>query len=118
VLRAVAREPATVEAFATEVGTARGADARLDAAADRLAKDLTAADEGSARRLVESMALVLQGSLLVRYAPAYVADAFCASRLGEEGHRLALGTLPGGLDLAPIIDRASPKLAAPPTRRK
>jgi putative acyl-CoA dehydrogenase len=115
VLRAVAREPATVEAFATEVGTARGADARLDAAADRLAKDLTAADEGSARRLVESMALVLQGSLLVRYAPAYVADAFCASRLGEEGHRLALGTLPGGLDLAPIIDRASPKLAAPPT---
>ena len=40
----------------------------------------------SARRLVESMALVLQGSLLVRHAPADVADAFCASRLaGDRG---------------------------------
>jgi putative acyl-CoA dehydrogenase len=108
VLRAVAREPATVDAFTAEVGTARGADSRLDAAADRLAKDLTAADEGSARRVVESMALVLQGSLLVRYAPAYVADAFCASRLGEEGHRLALGTLPGGLDTRSLVERATP----------
>jgi putative acyl-CoA dehydrogenase len=104
----VAREPATVDAFTAEVGTARGADSRLDAAADRLAKDLTAADEGSARRVVESMALVLQGSLLVRYAPAYVADAFCASRLGEEGHRLALGTLPGGLDTRSLVERATP----------
>ena len=86
VLRALAREPAAVEAFQAEVGLARGADPRLDAAADRLGKDLVAADEGSARRLVESMALVLQGSLLVRHSPAYVADAFCASRLaGDHG---------------------------------
>ncbi len=84
-LRALAREPAAVEALQAEVALARGADRRLDAAADRLGKDLVAADEGSARRLVESMALVLQGSLLVRHAPAYVADAFCASRLGDHG---------------------------------
>ncbi len=49
----------------------------------------------TARRLVERMALTLQASLLVRHAPAAVADAFCATRLGGDwGH--AFGTLPGG----------------------
>ena len=103
VLRALTREPATVEAFQAEVALARGADRRLDAAADRLGKDLVGRrTRGAARRLVESMALVLQGSLLVRHSPAYVADAFCASRLaGDHGDRgLAAGTLPGGLDTA------------------
>jgi putative acyl-CoA dehydrogenase len=47
--------------------------------------------------------------LLVRHAPAPVADAFCASRLdGDWGH--APGTLPDGLDLDAIIDRATPAL--------
>jgi putative acyl-CoA dehydrogenase len=60
-----------------------------------------------ARRVVERLALVLQGSLLVRHAPTAVADAFCASRLaGDRG--LAFGTLPAGLDLAGVIDRVPP----------
>ena len=55
------------------------------------------------------MALALQGSLLVRHGHPAVADAFCASRLaGDEG--LALGTLPPGLDLSTIIERAQPKV--------
>ncbi|MCY7342174.1 MAG: hypothetical protein LH603_10110, partial [Pseudonocardia sp.] len=45
VLRALTREPATVEVFVAEVETARGADRRVDAAMDRLAKELTTADE-------------------------------------------------------------------------
>jgi putative acyl-CoA dehydrogenase len=109
VLRALAREPAAVEAFRAEIGLARGADRRLDAAADRLAKELVTADESSARRVVESMALVLQGSLLVRHSPAYVADAFCASRLAGD-HGQALGTLPAGLDTAAVVERATPRL--------
>lgn len=37
-------------------------------------------------------------------------DAFCASRLsGDWGY--AYGTLPSGLDLGPIIERATPKIA-------
>ena len=45
--------------------------------------------EQRARRVVEQLALVFQGSLLVRHAPAAVADAFCASRLGGDwGARL------------------------------
>jgi putative acyl-CoA dehydrogenase len=55
---------------------------------------------------------VLQGSLLVRHAPAYLADAFCASRLAgdQSGSGLALGTLPAGLDTAAIVERATPTL--------
>jgi putative acyl-CoA dehydrogenase len=72
-----------------------------------LQKDLGEADEVSARRLVERLALALQASLLVRHAPSYVSDAFCASRLaGDWG--FAFGTLPRGLDLRAIIDRAAP----------
>jgi putative acyl-CoA dehydrogenase len=109
VLRALAREPASVEAFFAEVSLASGADARLDAAVDRCRKALVEADEAGARRLVESLALVLQGSLLVRYAPPAVADAFCATRLdGDWGH--AFGTLPPGLDPASIVARATPRL--------
>ena len=65
------------------------------------------ADEASARRLVERMALVLQGSLLVRHAPAAVADGFCASRLGGDWGR-AFGTLPAGVDVGALLDRAGP----------
>ena len=63
--------------------------------------------EARARRLVERMALVLQGSLLVRWAPPEVADAFCASRLGGDWGS-AFGTLPHSLDLASIVERARP----------
>jgi putative acyl-CoA dehydrogenase len=109
VLRALTREPASVEAFFAEVSLASGADARLDAAVDRSRKALVEADEAGARRLVESLALVLQGSLLVRYAPPAVADAFCATRLdGDWGH--AFGSLPPGLDPASIVARATPRL--------
>ncbi len=114
VLRALSREPAAVEAFRAEVALARGADRRLDAAADRVGKALVEADEASARRLVESLALVLQGALLVRHAPAAVADAFCASRLAADGEPrsgLALGTLPPGLDTRAVVERATPQPA-------
>ena len=60
--------------------------------------------------MVERIALVLQGSLLVRYAPPEVADAFCASRLGGDWGA-AFGTLPHALDLSAILARATP--AAP-----
>jgi putative acyl-CoA dehydrogenase len=107
-LRAMAREPASVEAFFAEVETAAGADHHLDDAIAMVKKELAAdpADlEVRARRVVEQLALVLQGSLLVRHAPAAVADAFCASRLGRDWGG-ALGTLPSGLDLGPVVERA------------
>jgi putative acyl-CoA dehydrogenase len=109
VLRALGREPAALDAYLTEVGAARGADHRLDAAIRDLLTDLAdlAGAEGRARRLTERLALVLQGSLLVRYAPPEVADAFCAGRLGRDGGA-AFGTLPATLDLASVVERARP----------
>ncbi|MEH0829418.1 MULTISPECIES: acyl-CoA dehydrogenase family protein [unclassified Micromonospora] len=111
VLRALTREPQVLAAYEAEVAAAAGADARLDAAVRRVRDEL--ADhtdlELRARRVVERLALVLQGALLVRHGHPAVADAFCASRLDGD-HGQAYGTLPGGLDLAAIIDRATPKI--------
>ncbi|WP_189215705.1 MULTISPECIES: acyl-CoA dehydrogenase family protein [Streptomyces] len=109
VLRALRREPQALNAFLREVGLARGADHRLDGAIKNLLTELADLDgvEARARRLVERMALVLQGSLLVRYAPPEVADAFCGSRLGGDWGT-AFGTLPHTLDLASVVARARP----------
>ncbi|MGV9251868.1 acyl-CoA dehydrogenase family protein [Streptomyces sp. NPDC003697] len=107
VLRALSRDPGTAEAFFTELAPARGADARLDAAVIRLEGCLAEGSPAGARRLVELMALTLQGSLLVRHAPPAVADAFCATRLGGDwGH--AFGTLPAAADVDAILERALP----------
>lgn len=110
-LRALQRSPEALDAFLVETGHARGADHRLDAAMKDLLTELSDLEgiEGRARRLVERMAQVLQGSLLVRYAPAAVADAYCASRLGGDWGS-AFGTLPRTLDLAAIADRARPEV--------
>ncbi|WP_309094626.1 acyl-CoA dehydrogenase family protein [Streptomyces sp.] len=110
VLRALRREPGALDAYLREVGQARGADHRLDGAIKNLLTELADLEgvEGRARRLAERLALVLQGSLLVRFAPPQVADAFCAARLGGDGGA-AFGTLPHTLDLAAVVERARPE---------
>jgi putative acyl-CoA dehydrogenase len=109
VLRALSREPAVLQAFFEEVGEAAGGDGRLDAFVASLREEFGDPEglEMRARRIVERMALALQGSLLVRHAPAFVADAFCAARLGGDAG-LQYGTLPAGADCAAIVARATP----------
>lgn len=110
VLRVLQREPLALNAYLQEVGKARGADHRLDAAIKGLLTELADLEgiEARARRLTERLALVLQGSLLVRFAPPEVADAFCASRLGGDGG-MAFGTLPSTLNLPSLVDRSRPQ---------
>ena len=108
VLRALGKEPEAGEALLAELARTRGADRRLDAHVDSLQALLVRPEESSARRLVEALALALQGSLLVAHAPKPVADAFCASRLAGDWGR-AFGTLPAGIDVGPILDRAWPR---------
>jgi putative acyl-CoA dehydrogenase len=96
VLRAMRREPESVEALLAELEPPYRADAEAAVAA---------ADEAGARRLVERLAVALQASLLVRHAPAAVAEAYGTTR--PHGHS-AYGTLPGGMDLQGIIDRHRP----------
>ena len=116
VLRAMIRQPASVDAFFDELAAGSGADRRLDSAVARLSatlrqvSGLDAADvEARARTIVEEMALVLQGSLLVRHSPAFVADAFCASRLAG-GRRPGLWHPASGVAVRRVVDRATPKL--------
>ena len=111
VLRALLKEPEAAPALFAELEESAGADPRLDAHVAKLRAELGDMTdiEARARRVVEAMALALQGSLVVRYAPREVADAFCASRLaGDAGH--VFGTLPSGLDFRAIVDRHRPLL--------
>ena len=113
VLRAMVKEPDGLPAFLAECELAAGADARLDQHLMRVRQSAHAVFAGGrdpqfeARRIVEDLAVALQGSLLVRHAPPAVADAFCAARLNGEGGRV-YGTLPRGVDAGAIIDRALP----------
>jgi putative acyl-CoA dehydrogenase len=110
VLRAMNKTPAVVDALLGELELARGADDRLDAHLERVKASLASRDqvEVRARRLVEALALALQGSLLVRSAPPEVAEAFCASRLGGD-RGLEYGTLPPGTKFDAIIARTLPR---------
>jgi len=108
VLRAIAGEPATMEALLAEIELGRGGDRRLDEAASQLRDDwpALAADERQARRLVERLAVAWQASLVVRFSAREVADAFSASRLTADGGR-AFGTLPTAAKCAAIVERAA-----------
>ncbi|HWE56120.1 MAG TPA: acyl-CoA dehydrogenase family protein [Acidimicrobiales bacterium] len=109
VLRTMARQPDAVEAFMGELGRAGGADSRYDTALARLTDELGDLDhiETRARRVVEQMAVLLEGSLLIRSGLPAVADAFCASRLGGDGGH-AYGTLPVSVDARSIVASVLP----------
>ncbi|MEU0690676.1 acyl-CoA dehydrogenase family protein [Streptomyces uncialis] len=111
VLRAMAREPESVEAvdreLASALGVHRAYDAHVATTRTLLGRTMAQPDRApaQARRLVEALALALQGAVLIREAPAAVADAFVAARLGAD-RSLEYGALAPGLDLASLVSRA------------
>jgi putative acyl-CoA dehydrogenase len=111
VLRAMTKTPEVVDAFFAELRLAQGQNTLLDQHVRNLGKEFADPTDLQyrARHVVERMALALQASLLVRGAPAFVADAFCASRLAPEGS-FNYGALPRGVDVQAIIDRATPRI--------
>ncbi|MCW2705638.1 MAG: aidB [Blastococcus sp.] len=108
VLRAMGRSSDTLAAVSAEMELARGVDGRFDDAVKRLHAELGESEHlpFRARRIAGLLALCLQGSLLLRYSPPAVADAFCASRLGGDWGAV-LGTLPAGSGADKIVERAS-----------
>ena len=116
VLRAIGREPASLMALLKEASVARGRLTTLDTALDEVERDCAglAALDGveaatGARRLVERLALTLQGSLMVLHSPAELTEAFVESRLGGAKGG-SFGTLDAGFvaTAAPTaIERAS-----------
>ncbi len=108
VLRAIARIPKADEVLRGELDCG---DKRVAQAADRLLQRLSAPernDEAQARALVRELVLALQAALLVKHAPAAVADAFCATRLDGEGGGSVFGLLPRGINARAILERAAP----------
>jgi putative acyl-CoA dehydrogenase len=108
VIRALSKEPEAAEALLGEIGRAEGGHQALDAALaglrDKLAKPGSL--EHEARRVVETLAVALAASLLIRHAPSVVAEAWCAARLAD-ARFAAFGTLPPGTDQRAIIERAA-----------
>lgn len=100
VLRAVAKEPEAIDRVVAECRHA--GDARVD----RFVGSIPAKpQEEDARRVAERLALALQASLMIRFSPNMIADAFCISRLqGDHGH--AFGTLPYGVETGAIVQQA------------
>ncbi|HKD23588.1 MAG TPA: acyl-CoA dehydrogenase family protein [Rhizomicrobium sp.] len=110
VLRAMMREPQAVPALVNELEGAHGENAALDAEIASLKDKLVQVPpESEARRIVERMALALQAATLVRHAPHFVADAFCATRLGDRPG-FAYGAGGAAIDTAAILTRAAPQL--------
>ncbi|MGB3303490.1 acyl-CoA dehydrogenase family protein [Gordonia sp. (in: high G+C Gram-positive bacteria)] len=110
VLRAMMRDPLSVEAvdneFERSLGVYRDYDLHVEKTRKLIAQaaaDPTAAP-ALARRLTESMAIALQGAILIRQAPESVTDAFMAGRIADPGHMY--GVLDSSLDLAGIAARA------------
>jgi putative acyl-CoA dehydrogenase len=106
-LRAMATRPECVDVLFEELAITAGHDARLD----RHVADLRAAladfetIQYRGRKVAEDISLALQGMLLVRHGHPAVAEAFLATRIGGQWGG-AFGTLPTGLDLSPILERA------------
>jgi putative acyl-CoA dehydrogenase len=112
VLRALTKEPATVEALLAELQSTAGADERLDAYVESIGNRLTTAthDKYAARDLTEKLALALQASLMVRYSSPAMAEAFITSRLaGLHGH--AFGTLTQEVDVKEVLSGVAEPLA-------
>lgn len=106
ILRTLVREPAALAGYRAEVVAAAGGNRVLDAAAQGLFAilDAGAIAEARGRWVAERMALVLQGALLVRFAPSAVSKAFCTTRLSDD-RGWSFGILPAGIDLNAILAR-------------
>jgi putative acyl-CoA dehydrogenase len=109
VLRALKHEPRAGEVFLAELARASGASAHLDRAINALKTDLASSpEESGARRLIETMALAIEGALLVQHAPSAISDAFCATRLSSDrGH--TYGAQTAKFDIPDILSRAMPQ---------
>lgn len=107
VLRALSKEPGVLDSLFVELGDGHG-DPRLAAHIGNLKAAF--ADTGDiqyrARQLVEDIAIGLQARLLLEAGNATVSDAFIGSRLGGGGR--VYGTLPRGVDVAALVQRATP----------
>jgi putative acyl-CoA dehydrogenase len=108
-LRVLQREPEALEIVLAELASAAGSDQHLKPQLERIQVMLHEPRllEHRGRSLAEALAVLAAASILRAHAPAYVADAFIATRLGGTPRQ----TYGVGLDWADtraILERALP----------
>jgi putative acyl-CoA dehydrogenase len=111
VLRAMQKDPGTLEALYQEIGSVTGANSIFDRFTGSLipAKEIGIEGEFGGRCLVEKMALALQAAALIRSGNQAIADMFCSARLAER-HGLVFGTLRSRDGVELLLERARPKI--------
>jgi putative acyl-CoA dehydrogenase len=110
VLRAIEREPEGFTRLLGELDEVAATHPGLRELVTGLRRDLATPPEQRemlARRLVQRLVLAVQGSLMLRYAPTPIAEAFIASRIDAESGRV-YGTLSAAALQQNILDRAWP----------
>ena len=110
VLRAMQKEPRSIEAVFEELNEGNGLNEFFDEFLLKLKDDFSSPDdlEFRARGVVEKLALALQAKVLLETAPGFVAEAFCRSRLAAN-RNLNFGTLPVDVETEKIIERSRVK---------
>lgn len=107
-LRALARNPESLDAYLQALAPAAGCDEAFDTGLRDVLNALAGTvSQARARWLAEKMVLLLQASLLVQHAPAFVADAFVATRLRQNEGTYGVVDL-AAQDLTAILERATP----------
>ena len=97
VLRTIGKEPEALDRAMAEIRECKDARVLHYAAAIE-----TRVRDAEARTFAERLAIALQASLLVRFSPPAIADAFVASRIEGKCGR-AFGTLSAAADLGTIL---------------
>lgn len=107
VMRAAQKEPESLAALLEEIELTHGEDKAFDHWVHQLKGDFSLLQDSElrARRLVENLALAWQASLLLRFAPAYISQAFVHSRIAGKWGR-NFGTLGGKVEFEKILERA------------
>ena len=106
VLRALGKAPeAALAALAAELAPAAALDARFARHVEELGRDMLNTGEAGGRRLAERLVIAVQGALLLRHAPPFIAEAFVASRIAQDVGG-AFGRLPSDTDFDAILARA------------
>ncbi|MCG8538170.1 MAG: isovaleryl-CoA dehydrogenase [Pseudomonadales bacterium] len=108
-LRAMSRNPGSLEALFAEVDEAKGLNKHFDSFVNKTKNAFSDLSniEYQGRVLVEHLALSLQGSILLRTENEQLGAAFCASRMQSGSHQL-YGTLPKDIDCSALLQRAQP----------
>jgi putative acyl-CoA dehydrogenase len=107
VLRTLGKVPLAAEMLSAELDAAAGQDKRYEAALRAYRTRWKGIpSEAEARWFVESTALLLTASILIRQGPDHVADAFVATRLS--GNRGRVSGSVGDLNVDRILSRIGP----------